>query len=198
MISAMGTARSEILQSLGLSGSEKTVCVCAVRAAEVERLLVSVTDRFSLTKPGNGIAYTMPVSGISAVIIELMNAGDGERMESDMESIQKVNKDETAYTLVVTVINQGYSEILMSAARAVGARGGTVFNARHSSLEESVKFFGVTLQAEKEIVAIVLPSTQKAELMRAINQKCGLNTEAHGIIITIPVDNCMGIGAPST
>lgn len=193
MINAVGTARSEVLKSLGLSGSEKTVCVCVIRNAEADRLVSSVTDRFSLTKPGNGIIYTLPVSGISAVMMELLNDENSERSEHRMENLSEEKKSGTSYSLVVSVVNHGYSEVLMNAARSAGARGGTIINARHSGIGEAVKFFGVTLQAEKEIVAIVLPSAQKSELVKMISQKCGLHTEAHGITITLPVENCAGI-----
>jgi len=191
MINAMGTAKSDMLRSFGLSESEKTICVCLIRSEEAERLVTSVTDYFSMTKPGNGIVYTLPISGISAVISKLLRSDKDERNEDFMKDTAK--KTETDYALVVSVINQGYSETLMEAAHTVGVPGGTVISARHSAIEDTVKFFGVSLQAEKEIVAIVVPSENKAELMRVIAQKCGISSEAHGIIISIPVDNCAGL-----
>ena len=194
MANATGTARSEILKSLGLSGSEKTICICTTRAGETEKLVSSVADRFSLSKSGNGIICTLPISGISAVVMELLESNNNERVEQHMEDLSNENKFIAEYSLVISVINQGYSEILMSAARSAGAGGGTIIHARHSGIEDSVKFFGVTIQAEKEVVAIVIPSERKTELVRAINDKCGLKTEAHGIIISIPVENCIGIG----
>jgi hypothetical protein len=193
MIRAMGTARSEVLKSLGLSGSEKTICICVTGAGEAEKLCTSAADRFSLTKRGNGIICIIPVSGISAVVMELLKSNNDERTEPFMENLPKENKDKAEYSLVISVINQGYSETLMSAARSAGASGGTIIHARHSGIEESVKFFGVSIQAEKEIVAIVIPSDQKTEFLHTISHKCGLKTEAHGIIISIPVENCIGI-----
>ncbi|MCL1823684.1 MAG: hypothetical protein FWG44_05730 [Oscillospiraceae bacterium] len=196
MISAKGTARGDILSSLGLNKSEKTICAFMTRAETTSTLVSSLTDRFSLYKPGNGIIYSLPVSGISAVVLELIKGGNNERMESLMEGNVKEKKEETTYSLIISVINQGYSEILMDAARFAGARGGTVINARHVGIEDSVKFFGVTLQAEKEIVAIVTSTEHKTELMKAISQECGLNTDAHGIIISVPVENCAGFEIP--
>ena len=193
MIDAMGTARSEALRSLGLSGSEKTICICVISAGEAERLASSVTDRFSLEKPGNGIICILPITGISAVIMELMKSAEKERTETDMENPPEETKAQPDYALVVAVINKGFSEILMSAARSAGATGGTIIPARHSGVEETVKFFGVTLQAEKEVVAIVVPSESRTEFMHAIGKKCGKNTEAQGAIISLPVESCEGI-----
>ena len=193
MIDAMGTARSEVLKSLGLSGSDKTICICVINAGEAERLVSSVTDRFSLKKLGNGIICILPITGISAIIMELMESAEKERTETDMENPPEEKKVEPDYSLVVAVIDQGYSEVLMSAARSAGATGGTIINARHSGVEEAVKFFGVTLQAEKEVVAIVVPNESRSELMHAIGKKCGRSTEAHGAIISLPVESCEGI-----
>ena len=109
----------------------------------------------------------------------------------DMEADEV--KEESKYSLVLSVIDSGFSETLMAAARSAGARGGTIINARRAGLEEAVKFFGVTLQEEKELVAIVVHERQKRELMNAIAQKCGINTTAHGIVISMPVEACAGI-----
>ena len=191
MINAMGKAKNDMLGSLGLRESEKTICVCIIRSEEAGRLVTSVTDYFSMAKPGNGVVYTLPVSGISAVISTLLRSEKDERSENFMKDDAK--KTETAYTLVLSVINQGYSETLMDAAHKVGIPSGTIINARHSAIEDTVKFFGVSLQAEKEIVAIIVPTEKKTELMRVISHKCGVSSDAHGIIISLPVDDCAGL-----
>lgn len=196
MFNALGTASSEILKSLGLSGTEKTVCVCVTPGLMAQPLMTSVADRLSLTRPGNGITFIVPVSGVSAAISNTFNEElehVKERLENLMDAGLETVKEEAGYSLVVSVINQGFSEILMDAAHTVGVRGGTIIHARRSGIEDAVKFFGVTLQAEKEIVAILVPRHQKKELMQEITKKCGLNTEAHGIVLSLPVDNCSGI-----
>ena len=107
MINASGTAGNEVLMSLGLSGSEKIICACIIRPGDSQRLMTSVVDSFSLAKPGNGIVYTLPVSGISAVITKLLSGEDNERNQVPMIDLDKNAK--TEYSLVASVINQGYS-----------------------------------------------------------------------------------------
>lgn len=196
VFNGMGTASSEVKKAFGLSGTEKTVCACFAPQIKIKMLMLAAAERMELSSPGNGIAFIVPVSGISASISQTFSKEMEHYKERlaewfDMES-EKV-KEEARFELVAAVINQGYSEKVMDVARAVGARGGTIINARHSGLEDAVKFFGVTLQEEKEIVCILAQRSQKKELMQRISKACGSGTDAQGIVISLPVEGCTGL-----
>ncbi len=191
---AMGTASSEVLKAFGLSGTRKAVCMCIEPAARVKPLITAMIERFEFTRPGNGIAFIIPISGISATVSGVLDKQ--ERLADLMDKEVEKPLEHQRHELVVAVINQGYSETLMSAARAAGARGGTIIHARQSGIEETVKFFGISLQAEKELVAILIQHGQKRELMQAISRACGMRTEAQGIVISLPVEACAGIDMP--
>ncbi len=194
--SAMGTASSEILKAFGLSGTEKTVCICMETAAKVIPLMTAVVERLAFVRPGHGIAFLLPVSGICAAISHLFSSEaerNKERWAPQMEAETGKLVPEMRYGLVLTVVNKGFSENVMEAAREVGARGGTIVQARRSDVEEATKFFGISLQAEKEIVAIVARHDQKTALMQAINKTCGIRTQAHGVVLSLPVESCAGI-----
>ena len=81
----------------------------------------------------------------------------------------------------------------MDAARTAGARGGTVVHARGAGTEEASKFFGITIQPEKEMVLIMVDQEHKVPIMQAISRQVGLNTEGHGIVLSLPVNDVMGI-----
>ena len=40
---------------------------------------------------------------------------------------------------------------------------------------------------------IVVPRENKAEIMAAISGACGLNTPAHGVVLSLPVDDVLGL-----
>ena len=69
------------------------------------------------------------------------------------------------YEVVFCVVNAGYSELVMDAAKEVGARGGTVIHARGTANKEAEKFFSITIQPDKEIVMILVPSKIKDEVL---------------------------------
>ena len=78
------------------------------------------------------------------------------------------------------------------------ARGGTIFNARGTAnAQDEVKFLGVTLHPDKEIVFILTDSDSRNTIMTAIKENTGLTTPGAGIIFSLPVDSVMGIGKTS-
>ena len=62
----------------------------------------------------------------------------------------------TKYEVVFCVVNGGFSETVMDSARAAGARGGTVLTATGTANPQAEKFFGITVQPNKEIVMILI------------------------------------------
>lgn len=96
--------------------------------------------------------------------------------------------------LIVVIVNSGYQEKVMSAARSAGARGGTIFNARGTAQSQDlVKFMGITLHPNKEIVFILSSKKTRDDIMTAIKKDTGLATEGAGIIFSLPVDSIMGL-----
>lgn len=196
MINGMGTASSEILKTFGLSGTEKTVCLCVMPYVKIKPVMTSVAERLDLVHPGHGIAFVIPVSGISATISKIFNIEIEEireRLEGKMEIETEKLTEEARFELIVAVINQGYSDAVMDSARAAGARGGTIVHARRTGNDELIKFCGISLQEEKEIVGILINREKKRELMQAVSAACGMRTEARGIIFSLPVESCAGI-----
>ena len=100
---------------------------------------------------------------------------------------------ETKHELLVVIANQGYSNLVMDAAREAKAGGGTVLHARGKSSEGSQQFLGVTLAEEKDLILIVARTERKNEIMRAIMEKAGLESKAHSIIFSLPVTATAGM-----
>ncbi len=96
--------------------------------------------------------------------------------------------------LIVVIVNQGYDEAVMTAAREVGARGGTIFNARGTAeAQDLVKFMGITIHPNKEIVFILTAKSTRDKIMTAVKEAAGLATDGAGIIFSLPVDSVMGV-----
>jgi len=97
------------------------------------------------------------------------------------------------HDLIVSILNNGYCDSLMNTAREAGALGGTIINARGQGHEGAVKFFGISVEDEKEIIIILTSKEKKAAIMRAICETHGLNSKAQGIIFALPVDGVLGL-----
>ena len=97
------------------------------------------------------------------------------------------------YEMIVCIVNTGYSEAVMQAAREYGARGGTVIGARGTANAEAETFFKISIQPEKEAVLIVVPAKIKEDILHALYREVGLNTPGQGVAFTLPVDHVAGI-----
>lgn len=98
-----------------------------------------------------------------------------------------------SHDLILTILNRGYTDLLMDAAKSAGAQGGTVLLARRVGYEDAQNLLGFTLQPEKEIIAILVPREKKHPVMQAINKVAGLTTECQGILFSLPVEDIMGL-----
>ena len=185
-----GTASSKILNYFGLDETAKELVWTLAPASRIPPLLPEVHRVLDLSTPGRGILFTMPLSGISAQIPQVLLKPEYEKEEPAMEEAKKTGHP---YQLVLTIVNRGSSDQVMEAARSAGARGGTVIYARRVGYEDVQNMLGFTLQPEKEIVAILVPTAQKLPVMQAINKAAGLKTDCRGVLFSLPVDDIMGL-----
>ena len=98
------------------------------------------------------------------------------------------------YAMIAAIVNQGYSENLMEAARAAGATGGTVIHSRSVGNDAISGAWGFAVEDEREIVLIVAENEQKLSIMQAISDACGIKSEAKGIVISLPIEDVIGLG----
>ena len=96
--------------------------------------------------------------------------------------------DEIKFELVICIVNAGFSQNVVVAARKAGARGGTILRARGSANPEAEEFFGVTIQPDKELVLILVPAAIKDEVLTTVYKESGLSREGQGIAFSLPVE----------
>ena len=99
----------------------------------------------------------------------------------------------TTHELIVVIAEHGYTNLIMDAARAAGAFGGTIIHAKGTGMEAAEKFMGVSLAAEKEVVFIVSKTEEKNAIMQAIMKDAGLDSKAKSIVFSLPVTDTAGL-----
>ncbi len=100
------------------------------------------------------------------------------------------------HEVILCIVNAGFSDAVMDAAKQFGARGGTVIHARGTASLEAEKLFGITVQPEKEIVMILVPKEIKNDILHALYKAVGLETPGQGIAFSLPVSDVVGISQP--
>ena len=99
---------------------------------------------------------------------------------------------------IFCIVNAGFSDAVMDAAKELGARGGTVIHARGTASSEAEKLYQITIQPEKELVMILVPKELTNDILHALYRSVGLATPGQGIAFSLPVDDVVGLSTPST
>ena len=185
---ASGTAASEMLNYFGLEESEKVVIFAFVTRELWRTVKEGLQKQLRIDVPGTGIAFIIPLSSIG-----------GKKQLQFLTEYQNFTKGEestlldTKYELLVAIANEGYTDLIMDAAREVGAAGGTVIHAKGTGMEGAERFLGVSLGSEKEMVFIVAKREHKNTIMRAIMKKAGMESKAKSIVFSLPVTSTAGM-----
>ena len=153
---------------------------------------VRAAEKRQLSSPGKGIIFTMPLSSVSGVVSKILNrsaAREDWGREQEGTSMAEKGKND----LVVVVVNHGCTDLVMEAAQAAGARGGTVLHARRLGYEEGERSGEGSVRPEKEIVTILVPRSIRQMVMERVSKTAGINTQARGILFSLPVDEIAGL-----
>lgn len=201
---AKGTAGREMIDYLGLDGTEKNLLLCMIEKNKAKAVLQALNDSLHFEKAGRGIAFTLPLDGVTGSAAKLLtpacllnravNNSPARKPTDDQNTNERIEMTNTdKHEMILAVANQGYGEEVMITAKDAGAFGGTIIMARQQNSEQAIAFFGISVQAKKEIVAMIIPKASKQAVMQAIVDKHGGKNEAHAIILSVPVDDVLGL-----
>ena len=177
-----GTASQGILDFLGLEKTDKNVFVSIIPDVMEKNILDFIKKEMKIKEIGKGVAFTSPLSSSSQYVQETFKEKRGDKMNN-----------KSNYHLLITIAIEGYAEKIMDVAKKNGANGGTLIKGRGIGEKNSFKFFSMTVEPEKDIVLIVCKEEDKNNIMGAILEKCGANTDAKAVCISLPINNTIGI-----
>lgn len=183
-----GTAASEVLDSFGLEAAEKALIFSFVTDTEWKKIKKGLEKQIKIDIPGSGIAFIVPLASIGGKK-QLLFLTEGREFKKEEESQLK----DTKYELLVVIANQGYTDMIMDAAREANAAGGTVVHAKGTGTEAAQKFLGVSIAVEKEMIFMVTRKESKNAIMKVIMDKAGINSEARSIVFSLPVTETAGM-----
>lgn len=182
-----GTVTQEIA-SYFMNRTEKAVCFSLVTWEIWRRTKRVLRNTLHIDVPGSGVAFIVPMSSIGgrrelAFLTQGQNFNRGE--ETELKGTER--------ELLIIISEQGHNELVMDAARAAGAHGGTVIHARGTGMEKAEKFLGISLASEKDMIFIVTRTKEKDRIMQSVMLKAGMSTPAKSIIFSLPVTDTAGL-----
>jgi len=99
------------------------------------------------------------------------------------------------FEMILCIVNSGFSDVVMEAAKDAGARGGTVIRARGTADREAEEKFKIVVHPEKEIVMIIVTEDIKDAVLTALYKNVGLDSAGQGIAFSVPIDRAVGLSS---
>ena len=154
-----GTASNGVLQLLGLGDTSKDIVYIILEEEKCEAARAAIISA-SEAKKHFGVMFTLEVGSF----VKAGNIKENEVSET------KGGRSMAAgtYQMINVIVNKGYAEDAMEAARKAGAGGGTIIGARGTAREGDAAFFGMKIVPEKEMLMILVPAEKKADIVAAI------------------------------
>lgn len=97
------------------------------------------------------------------------------------------------FDLIVTIVNKGFAEEVVDAAKKAGAEGGTIVNGRGTGIHENMKLFGIAIEPEKEIVLTIIDRTKSENVLIAIRNAVDLDKPGMGVAFVLQIEKTVGI-----
>ena len=185
VLTGRGLASSNLAAVLGLGESLKDIVMMVVEKEKKSSVMQAVIKASSNEKKNFGQIFACAADS-------LYKAGQ-EKTELNAQTPEEEKMD-FQNEMITVIVNKGYADDVMAAARSAGAGGGTVLNARGTARETDQRFFGMHIVPEKEMLIIVVPSDKKDAVMSKITELKCLRTPGMGIAYSNPVENFALLG----
>ena len=178
-----GTASSSLLEYFDLTDDKKTIITSVLPPLICRQLLKEIEQKVKVHELGKGIAFSIPLTSSPKYMLDFYKK----------HKMEDIKMNEANKHLIVTIVNQGNAEKVMTEAKKAGATGGTTINGRSLEVEKTIKFLNIAIEPEKDIILIIASTKKKNNIMNAILENCGLKTPGAGICFSLPVDYAVGL-----
>lgn len=184
IISGRSLAENRLLQMLSLADIHQDL-VLTITGQETEQVLEAIENTARLNpKKWGGLTIVIDVAGMLFRV-------PGQDCE---EFRQGGVVMESGYKLISIIVNHGYADDAMEAARKAGAKGGTIITARGTGTEEDVSFFGISLVPEKEMLLIVARSDTVDSIIKAVNSVPHIRQPGGGVVFYLNIERFLPLG----
>ena len=193
LVFAEGTAPNAILQFLGVGGTSRELLLSVVAVEKANAVKDAIRSAAASAKRLGVLFETTARSffrfgSADASHCETTSAAEGGAGKNEGPSMNEGNE------LICFVVNKGYADDVMAAARKAGAGGGTVVPARGTAKPGDETFFGVPLVPEKEMLLVIVPAAGAAAVCEAVRALPCLKDAGSGVAFRVPVSDFSPLG----
>lgn len=181
-----GTAESNLLQLLGFGDSSKDITYNIVDTEIYEKVRNAIIVETEKKRAHFGVLFSIDVNAFT-------KAGASKNLYTEDVKMEQ----NSSYEMINVIVNKGYGEDAMAAARKAGARGGTIIGARGTAKDGDEKFFGMEIVPEKEMLMILVPTEQKEAIISAITALPCFEKAGSGIVFSNQASDFTMLGKKS-
>ena len=97
------------------------------------------------------------------------------------------------FKLIVAMVKTNETDHIVTAAKAAGGTGATIIPARGTGVHEAKTFFGLTLEAQTDVVLFLLEASLVEPVLNAIYTAGRLKEAGTGIALVVDVERTIGL-----
>ncbi|MFZ5761183.1 MAG: P-II family nitrogen regulator [Thermodesulfobacteriota bacterium] len=97
------------------------------------------------------------------------------------------------FKVILASVKQEISDGIVDAGKKAGATGATVIPARGTGIHEAKTFFGLTLEAQTDIIMFLVEEHVVHDILTAIGQAGEFHKPGTGIAFVLPVEHVIGL-----
>jgi nitrogen regulatory protein PII len=189
-----GTAQNDVYDVLGFGESKKQVIMSILKEDAWPGFKSDLDKRFAISRFSKGVSVFIEIDSVGGVsVYKFLSNRRSDKIQEGKVMDNEVAVKKNDYDVVFAIVNDGFTDLVMEAAKRAGARGGTIMVAHGTGNKDIEKFFGVVITPEKQIVIILVPSKIKDEVMSNIYKDVGINTKGQGIAFSVPAKDVVGL-----
>ena len=187
ILSGRGCAANRLLQLLCLADTEKDLVFVLAPPEDMPGIVAAVRRSPEIFRKTTGIGFVLDVTAVVRSAWQALGEAAAPPQGETM-------KEPTGHQLIFAIVNAGYADDLMAAARGAGARGGTILKARGTGTEADASFFGITIVPEKEVLLVLAESRAAPAICEAVRKAPCLEEPGSGIIFCVGADDFFPLG----
>ncbi len=97
------------------------------------------------------------------------------------------------FKLILSSVKPDITDNVVDAAKGAGATGATIIQARGTGIREAKTFFGLSLEAQTDIVMLLVEEHRVAQILDTIKEAGEFHKPGTGIAFVLPVEHVVGL-----
>lgn len=97
------------------------------------------------------------------------------------------------FKIILASVKPALTDKIVDAAKDAGATGATIIPARGTGIHEAKTFFGLSLEAQTDIIMFLLEESMVGKILKVIGKTGKFDKPGTGIAFVMPVDQVIGL-----